>query len=250
MAASSSGWPPGPTTSSAGPASPATRRSPAPGRRSSPSARCARALAGRRPGQRRRLAPRRTPARPDDADADLPRGDVATDAGVDRRGRRRRPAAAVPARVVHRIAASHRRRLPPVPADSSTTSTSPPASGCRSTMTPSEPAGRWPRSSPTTAHRSRPTCSPASGSTQLTLVESAQPSTRRRRSPLLPPEMMTLGVSGTPDEVVERCRGLIDAGARHVSFGPPLGPDRRTAVRQLGEAVIPHLTERALVCLP
>ena len=40
----------------------------------------------------------------------------------------------------------------------------------------------------------------------------------------LPPAMMSLGISGTPDEVVERCRGLIDAGARHVSFGPPLGP--------------------------
>jgi 5,10-methylenetetrahydromethanopterin reductase len=58
---------------------------------------------------------------------------------------------------------------------------------------------------------------------------------------LLPPEMLTLGVSGPPDEVVERCRGLIDAGARHVSFGPPLGPDRRNAVRLLGEAVIPNL---------
>ncbi len=58
---------------------------------------------------------------------------------------------------------------------------------------------------------------------------------------LLPPEMLTLGVSGSPDEVVERCRGLIDAGARHVSFGPPLGPDRLTAVRLLGEAVIPFL---------
>jgi 5,10-methylenetetrahydromethanopterin reductase len=58
---------------------------------------------------------------------------------------------------------------------------------------------------------------------------------------MLPPEMLTLGVSGTPDEVIERCRELIQAGARHVSFGPPLGPDRRTAVRVLGEAVVPLL---------
>ncbi len=57
----------------------------------------------------------------------------------------------------------------------------------------------------------------------------------------LPPEMLTLGVSGTPEEVIERCGWLIDAGARHVSFGPPLGPDRRAAVRQLGEDVVPHL---------
>ncbi len=57
----------------------------------------------------------------------------------------------------------------------------------------------------------------------------------------LPPAMMSLGISGTPDEVVARCRGLVAAGARHVSFGPPLGPDRRAAVRLLGEQVIPAL---------
>ena len=57
----------------------------------------------------------------------------------------------------------------------------------------------------------------------------------------LPPAMMTLGISGTPDTVVERCRGLIAAGARHVSFGPPLGDDRRLAVRLLAEQVIPAL---------
>jgi 5,10-methylenetetrahydromethanopterin reductase len=57
----------------------------------------------------------------------------------------------------------------------------------------------------------------------------------------VPPEMMALGVSGTPDDVIDRCRRLVDAGARHVSFGPPLGPDRLTAVRQLGERVVPPL---------
>ena len=62
-----------------------------------------------------------------------------------------------------------------------------------------------------------------------------------RAAALVPPAMMELGVSGTPDNVVERCHQLIEAGARHVSFGPPLGPDRRTAVRQLGERVIPQL---------
>ena len=57
----------------------------------------------------------------------------------------------------------------------------------------------------------------------------------------LPPAMMTLGISGTPDTVVERCRGLIAAGARHVSFGPPLGDDRRLAIRLLAEQVVPAL---------
>ncbi len=57
----------------------------------------------------------------------------------------------------------------------------------------------------------------------------------------LPPAMMSLGISGSPDTVVERCRGLVSAGARHVSFGPPLGDDRRLAIRLLAEHVIPAL---------
>jgi 5,10-methylenetetrahydromethanopterin reductase len=57
----------------------------------------------------------------------------------------------------------------------------------------------------------------------------------------LPPAMLTLGVSGTPADVVTRCQHLLAAGARHLSFGPPLGPDRRSAVRLLGEQVVPAL---------
>jgi 5,10-methylenetetrahydromethanopterin reductase len=57
----------------------------------------------------------------------------------------------------------------------------------------------------------------------------------------LPPAMLRLGIGGTPAEVVARCRHLQAAGAAHVSFGPPLGPDRRAAVRLLGEEVIPAL---------
>jgi 5,10-methylenetetrahydromethanopterin reductase len=57
----------------------------------------------------------------------------------------------------------------------------------------------------------------------------------------LPPAMLSLGVSGTPDDVIARCRQLVAAGASHVSFGPPLGPDRHAAVRLLGERVVPEL---------
>lgn len=53
--------------------------------------------------------------------------------------------------------------------------------------------------------------------------------------------MLRLGVAGTPDEVVDRCRGLLEAGATHLSFGPPLGPDPRRAVALLGEVVLPAL---------
>jgi 5,10-methylenetetrahydromethanopterin reductase len=53
--------------------------------------------------------------------------------------------------------------------------------------------------------------------------------------------MLRLGIAGTPEDVVARCRGLLEAGATHLSFGPPLGPDPRRAVALLGERVLPAL---------
>ncbi|MEU4245081.1 LLM class flavin-dependent oxidoreductase [Actinoplanes sp. NPDC026619] len=53
--------------------------------------------------------------------------------------------------------------------------------------------------------------------------------------------MLALGIAGGPEEVVERCRGLIAAGARHLSFGPPLGPDPEAAVALLADEVLPKL---------
>lgn len=62
---------------------------------------------------------------------------------------------------------------------------------------------------------------------------------------LVSPAMLSLGIAGDASEVAARCRKLVDSGARHVSFGPPLGPDPVTAVRQLGEVVLPALRLRA-----
>jgi 5,10-methylenetetrahydromethanopterin reductase len=58
---------------------------------------------------------------------------------------------------------------------------------------------------------------------------------------LVTPEMLRLGIAGTPDDVVERCAGLVQHGATHLSFGPPLGPDPLAGVTLLGERVIPRL---------
>ncbi len=140
---------------------------------------CSGRLARRRSRQRRRTGDRDARLRvAAAADADLPRGDVTTDAGVDRRDRRRRAPAALPAGVVRRHDDAHRRRSRPVRPAARATSTSPRASGCRSTTTPSGLAGRWPRSSPTTARRSRRRCSPGSELTRPTL---ARPPQRRPR---------------------------------------------------------------------
>lgn len=58
---------------------------------------------------------------------------------------------------------------------------------------------------------------------------------------LVSPEMLRLGIAGTPDDVVSRCRSLVAAGASHISFGPPLGPDPVAAVELIGRSVVPAL---------
>jgi len=62
-----------------------------------------------------------------------------------------------------------------------------------------------------------------------------------RAAELVTPRMLSLGIAGGVDEVIERCRGLIAAGAGHISFGPPLGPDPMRAVVALGREVLPAL---------
>jgi 5,10-methylenetetrahydromethanopterin reductase len=58
---------------------------------------------------------------------------------------------------------------------------------------------------------------------------------------LVTPPMLALGVAGSPEAIVERCQRLAALGARHLSFGPPLGPDVVRAVEILGARVLPAL---------
>ena len=51
--------------------------------------------------------------------------------------------------------------------------------------------------------------------------------------------MLRVGIHGRAEAVVARLRPLVDAGARHLSFGPPLGPDPVRAVELLGRHVLP-----------
>ncbi|MGP2442689.1 LLM class flavin-dependent oxidoreductase [Streptomyces sp. JW3] len=53
--------------------------------------------------------------------------------------------------------------------------------------------------------------------------------------------MMSLGIVGGVDDVIEQCAQLIDAGVRHISFGPPMGPDPLGALALLGTKVLPVL---------
>ena len=60
---------------------------------------------------------------------------------------------------------------------------------------------------------------------------------------LVTDQMLQLGIAGDADAVVARCSGLVAAGATHLSFGPPLGPDPLAAVRLLGANVLPRLRD-------
>jgi 5,10-methylenetetrahydromethanopterin reductase len=55
------------------------------------------------------------------------------------------------------------------------------------------------------------------------------------------PKMLGLGVAGDAHDVVAACARLVADGARHISFGPPLGPDPEEAIRVLAAEVIPAL---------
>ncbi len=54
---------------------------------------------------------------------------------------------------------------------------------------------------------------------------------------LVDERMLRIGVVGGPHEVIARLEPLVAAGARHLSFGPPLGPDLGEAVRLLGQVI-------------
>lgn len=57
---------------------------------------------------------------------------------------------------------------------------------------------------------------------------------------LVDERMLRVGLVGTPRELLPRLEALVGRGARHLSFGPPLGPDPAAAIVALGRQVLPH----------
>ncbi len=55
------------------------------------------------------------------------------------------------------------------------------------------------------------------------------------------PRMLALGIAGSAADVVTQAAELLHMGVRHISFGPPLGSDRRATVGLLGARVLPAL---------
>jgi 5,10-methylenetetrahydromethanopterin reductase len=81
---------------------------------------------------------------------------------------------------------------------------------------------------------------PADFAPAAAALERGDPAAARR---LISPAMLRLGIFGDTATIVDRCRGLAEAGASHLSFGPPLGPDPVAAVVRLGRQVIPALRQ-------
>lgn len=55
---------------------------------------------------------------------------------------------------------------------------------------------------------------------------------------LVTEQMLRIGITGRPEELLPRLENLVMAGARHLSFGPPLGPDPVRAIQLLGKVVV------------
>jgi 5,10-methylenetetrahydromethanopterin reductase len=71
---------------------------------------------------------------------------------------------------------------------------------------------------------------------QAAMVENDMDKARR----LVDERMLKIGVVGNPEDLIARLEPLVEAGARHLSFGPPLGPDLQEAIELLGNHVLPH----------
>lgn len=61
-----------------------------------------------------------------------------------------------------------------------------------------------------------------------------------RAAAMVSPALLRVGVAGDARALIARLEGLVAQGARHLSFGPPLGPDPLAALAILGRDVIPH----------
>lgn len=57
---------------------------------------------------------------------------------------------------------------------------------------------------------------------------------------LVTEKMLRIGIVGTAQDLITRLETLVAMGARHLSLGPPLGPDPLAAVEILGQTVLPH----------
>lgn len=61
-----------------------------------------------------------------------------------------------------------------------------------------------------------------------------------RARDMVTPAMLRIGIAGTPRDLIARLEALVALGVRHISLGPPIGPDVARALERIGRDVIPY----------
>jgi 5,10-methylenetetrahydromethanopterin reductase len=56
--------------------------------------------------------------------------------------------------------------------------------------------------------------------------------------------MLAIGIVGTPRDLIRRLERLVGMGVKHLSLGPPLGPDPLASIEAVGREVIPYFRAR------
>lgn len=77
---------------------------------------------------------------------------------------------------------------------------------------------------------------------EATAIGAALEQTRdlARAAELVDERFLRIGIVGDGADVAARLAGIVALGARHLSFGPPLGPDPLAAIEILGREVLPR----------
>jgi 5,10-methylenetetrahydromethanopterin reductase len=60
---------------------------------------------------------------------------------------------------------------------------------------------------------------------------------------MVTPQMLKIGIAGTTDTLIQRLESLAEMGIKHMSFGPPLGPNILEAIEAIGRDVIPKFKD-------
>jgi 5,10-methylenetetrahydromethanopterin reductase len=61
-----------------------------------------------------------------------------------------------------------------------------------------------------------------------------------RAKALVTAPMLRIGIAGTSRDLIRRLEGLVEMGARHISLGPPLGPNPLETIEVVGRDVLPY----------
>jgi 5,10-methylenetetrahydromethanopterin reductase len=54
--------------------------------------------------------------------------------------------------------------------------------------------------------------------------------------------MLRIGIAGTTRDLIRRLEALVEMGVKHISLGPPLGPDPLAMIRSVGRDVLPYFS--------